>query len=216
MKKRRSGLNAVKQSPFEPLPTSVEVGGVSYKINSDFRFFVALEQAVYLGEPIDTGSLLRDFYTNDIPVNVEEAAEKMLWFFRGYTDENAPQAQGGKKNRQYDYEQDADVLAASFLDSYGIDLYKDSLHWWTFRRLMLSLPDSSPFMERVRYRVIDISKVEKKLQPFYRRMRNLHAIRSRKGEEAKTTVEKRDEALREKMRKRYEEAQKAVASDNKP
>lgn len=206
------------RNPFDPLPETVEIDGHRYAINSDFRFFVALEQAIYSGSNPDVAELLRDFYPQGVPANVDEAAQKMLWFFQGVEDDSdAPPAQAGKKNRQYDYAQDADVLAASFLDSYGIDLYKDSLHWWTFRRLMLALPDTSPFMERVRFRVIDINKVDKKLQPYYRRMRALHAIKKHKAEGAEQmTVSKRDDALREKMRKRYEEAERALAASKNP
>lgn len=196
-------------NPFDQLPTTVEIDGYTYPIQYDFRFGVSLEQEVASGNEPDVAVLLAAFYPQGVPANVEAAAEKMLEFYQGYADPDkfTPGDQG--KGRQYDYAVDADVLIASFLDCYGIDLTTDRLHWWTFRRLMLSLPDDSPFMERVRYRVIDISKLDKKLQPHYRKMRSIYALKSRQTNGSPMTVEERDAALKEKIRRRYEEAQRA-------
>lgn len=193
-------------NPFDQLPTTVEIDGYTYPIQYDFRFGVSLEQEVMSGDEPDVAVLLSAFYPQGVPANVEAAAEKMLEFYQGYADQDKRISNDQGKGRQYDYEKDADVLIASFLDCYGIDLTVDQLHWWTFRRLMLSLPDESPFMERVRYRVIDISKVDKKLQPHYRKMRSLYALKD-SGSGKSMTVEERDAALKEKIRRRYEEAQ---------
>ena len=51
-----------------------------------------------------------------------------------------------------------------------------------------------------------ISKVDKKLQPHYRKMRSLYALKD-VGDGKAMTVEERDAALKEKIRRRYEEAQ---------
>lgn len=197
-------------NPFDQLPTTVEIDGYAYPIQYDFRFGVSLEQEVVSRNEPDVAVLLSAFYPHGVPANVEAAAEKMLEFYQGYADPDKFTSGDQAKGKQYDYEADADALIASFLDCYGIDLTVDQLHWWTFRRLMLSLPDDSPFMERVRYRVIDISKLDKKLQPHYRKMRSIYALKSRPENGSLMTVEQRDAALREKIRKRYEEAQRAV------
>ena len=204
-KELRRGRREMLSNPFDQLPTTVEIDGYTYPIQYDFRFGVSLESG---GEP-DVAVLLSAFYPQGVPVNVEAAAEKMLEFYQGYADQDKLIPVGQGKVRQYDYAADADVLIASFLDCYGVDLTTDRLHWWTFRRLMLSLPDDSPFMERVRYRVIDISKLDKKLQSHYRKMRSIYALKSRPGNGSQMTVEQRDAALQEKIRRRYEEAQRA-------
>ena len=40
-------------NPFDSLPVSVEIDGVSHPINSDFRFGVSLEMEVLSGEDAD-------------------------------------------------------------------------------------------------------------------------------------------------------------------
>ena len=200
-------------NPFDTLPATVEIDGVEHPINSDFRFGISLEMEVLVSEDPDVAGLLRAFYPSGVPLNVKAAVDKMLEFYRGYAmllDEKTAK-KDNKKGRQYDYEQDSDVLIASFLNYYNVDLTKDSLHWWVFRRLMLNLPEDSPFMQRVHYRVADINKVDKKLQKHYRKMKSLYSLKS-KDSDAPMTVEERDAALKEKMRRRYEEAHNATGS----
>lgn len=200
-------------NPFSGLPTSVEIDGASYPINSDFRFGISLEMEVVHSEEPDVAGLLTAFYPAGVPFDVKSAADKMLEFYRGYMsllDEKAAKNEN-KKGRQYDYNMDADVLIASFLNYYGVDLTQDKLHWWAFRRLMLNLPEESPFMQRIHYRIADINKVDKKLQKHYRKMKSLYSLKS-KGSEAPMTVEERDAALKEKMRRRFEEAHNATGS----
>lgn len=195
-------------NPFSGLPTSVEIDGVTYPINSDFRFGISLEMEVVHSEEPDVAGLLTAFYPSGVPRNVREAADKMLEFYMGYMSalDSKSAKNENKKGRQYDYNMDADVLIASFLNYYGVDLTQDKLHWWAFRRLMLNLPDESPFMQRIHYRIADINKVDKKLQKHYRKMKSLYSLKT-KNTDAPMTVEERDAALKEKIRRRYEEAQ---------
>lgn len=184
-----------------------------HPINSDFRFGISLEMEVVHSDDPDVAGLLAAFYPSGVPRNVKAAADKMLEFYMGYMstlDSNTAKNEN-KKGRQYDYNMDADVLIASFLNYYGVDLTQDKLHWWAFRRLMLNLPDESPFMQRIHYRIADINKVDKKLQKHYRKMKSLYSLKS-KNTEAPMTVEERDAALKEKMRRRFEEAHNATGS----
>ena len=211
--RREPKQSEMLSNPFSGLPTSVEIDGVTHPINSDFRFGISLEMEVVHSEEPDVAGLLTAFYPAGVPRDVKAAADKMLEFYRGYMsllDEKAAKNEN-KKGRQYDYSIDADVLIASFLNYYGVDLTQDKLHWWAFRRLMLNLPEESPFMQRIHYRVADINKVDKKLQKHYRKMKSLYSLKS-KSSEAPMTVEERDAALKEKMRRRFEEAHNATGS----
>lgn len=200
----------MKANPFQALPESVVVGGVECPIDPDFRVCVALEvEAMADGEP-DAAGLLRLFYKGTIPEPAEEALERMLWFYRCTPDESGT-GEKTKGGRSYDFSADADVLTASFLSAYQIDLTCKKLHWWKFRRLMLNLPADSPFMQRVQYRVADVSKMTGDQRKHYKKMQKLYALKKPKG--PSMTVEERDEALREKMRRRYEEARNATKHD---
>ena len=65
-------------NPFSGLPTSVEIDGASYPINSDFRFGISLEMEVVHSDDPDVAGLLTAFYPAGVPFDVKSAADKML------------------------------------------------------------------------------------------------------------------------------------------
>lgn len=199
----------MKPNPFQSLPHAVDVDGVLYPIDSDFRLGITIENEM-LEENPDVDGLLTAFYKGKIPPNVKAAAEKMLWFYMCRGDEQEDEKKEGESKtakRCYDFEQDADALLASFLDAYNVDLSTDSLHWWTFRRLMTNLPPETPFVQRIRYRTADLNKMGKQERKHYKKMRQLYALK-KKGPETKLSAEEREQALKDRVRKRFEEAQK--------
>lgn len=46
-----------------------------------------------------------------------------------------------------DFEQDADLIRAAFRQVYGIDLYRDRLHWLEFSSLLAGLPEGNRYSE---------------------------------------------------------------------
>lgn len=199
----------MKHNPFERLPDTVEIGGRPVRIDPDFRVGVAIETELLSDEP-DVEGLLRAFYPDGIPADVEAAADRMIWFY-AHTDEAGNEAgdtpRGGTA-RWYDFAQDADALMASFQQAYGIDLERDSLHWWKFRRLMFGLPGDTPFMQRVHFRIADIDKLPKEQRKHYRKMRRLYALKQPEKRQ-RMTAEERDAAMKERVRRRFEEARHA-------
>lgn len=167
----------MRPNPFEQLPDTVEVGGARVRIDPDFRVGVAIETEMLTDAP-DVDGLLRAFYPDGVPQDVEAAADRMIWFY-AHTDEAGQddETPSGSSARWYDFTQDADALLASFQQAYGIDLERDSLHWWKFRRLLFGLPPETPFMQRVHYRVADLDKLPKEQRRHYRKMRRLYALR---------------------------------------
>lgn len=51
------------------------------------------------------------------------------------------------KEKITDFVQDADLIRAAFLQSYGINLFHDKLHWLEFSGLLSGLPDGSRYSE---------------------------------------------------------------------
>lgn len=198
----------MKPNPFERLPDAVTVGGVRCAIDPDFRVGVAIETEMLAEEP-DVWGLLQAFYCGCVPADVEGAAEQMLWFYASTDSGEADSGEkkpGGSTARWYDFVQDADALMASFQQAYGIDLEQAVLHWWKFRRLMFGLPADTPFMQRVHYRVTDVNKVPKEQRKQYRKMKRLYALKQSESRK-KCTAEARDAAMKERVRRRFEEAQ---------
>lgn len=197
----------MRQNPFRAMPEQVMINGESYDINSDYRVGVAIE-IEYAEKTPDIMGLLSLFYKGKIPPDIGAAVESLIWFYANHDAMTDKPRDSGKSGRWYDFGQDADALLASFLGAYGIDLSTAKLHWWAFRRLMMNLPPETPFMRRVRYRTADLNKLSKEERKHYKKMRALYAIK--RSATPTMTLEERDAALKEKARRRFEEAQKQM------
>lgn len=51
------------------------------------------------------------------------------------------------KDKITDFEQDADLIRAAFRQVYGIDLYRDKLHWLEFSSLLAGLPEGNRYTD---------------------------------------------------------------------
>lgn len=199
----------MNKNPFERLPDNVDIDGHKVQIDPDFRVGVGIEIEMLSDEP-DVLGMLTAFYPHGIPSNIEAAADRMIWFY-SHTDSaesDKESTKSGKSGRFYDFIQDADALLASFQQAYGIDLEKDNIHWWKFRRLMFGLPNDTPFMQRVHYRVADVDKLPKEQRKHYRKMKRLYALKQ--VERPKMTLEEHNAAMKERVKKRFEEARNAT------
>lgn len=59
-----------------------------------------------------------------------------------------PARKGGDDGRRLtSFEQDADLIRAAFRQAYGIDLYRDRLHWLEFSALLAALPEGSRYSD---------------------------------------------------------------------
>lgn len=189
----------------ERLPDSIEVCGVRWPIDPDFRLMVELECAVTSREGLDgkaLGALLERFYPRGVPPVPEEAVDALLWFYRCGTGEPGEGGPGGEA-RSYGFDQDGEALYASFLQAYRIDLTVDPVHWWQFRRLMFGLPAETPFAQRLHYRTADTSSMGREQKKHYARMKKLFAVRenARAGE----TLAQRDQRMLAYIDRRFAE-----------
>lgn len=194
-------------NPFELLPDTVNVNGKDVHVDPDFRIGVSIEMEMLQAHP-DIPGLLRLFYLDDVPEDIEEAAQEMVKFYAHYDDRKTDEetkSQASNK-RLYDFVQDADALTASFRSAYGIDLEIDKVHWWKFKRLMFGLPVESSFMQRVQIRSADLSKVDKSQRKHYRKLKAAYALRQ--PETKHMTLEERDAGMIERVHKRFEEAER--------
>ncbi|MBO5917359.1 MAG: hypothetical protein J6Q14_01160 [Oscillospiraceae bacterium] len=127
---------------YERLPDRVEAGGRRYKVDLDFRNVLRMMEVMGRDDlipqardwlalrcimrrpPKDTGPLMTEI-------------RKLLF----------PAHKGGDGKRLTSFEQDADLIRAAFRQAYGIDLYRDRLHWLEFAALLSALPDGSRYSE---------------------------------------------------------------------
>lgn len=128
---------------YERLPDRVTVDGHSYRVDLDFRNVLRMMEVMGRDDllpgardwlalrcimrrpPRRTGPLL-------------DAVRALLFPARKGADD-------GK--RLTSFEQDADLIRAAFRQAYGIDLYRDRVHWLEFSALLAALPEGSRYSD---------------------------------------------------------------------
>lgn len=128
---------------YERLPDSVTVNRRRYRLDLDFRN--VLRMMDILGRR-DLLPEARDYLAlkclmRHPPRNAALVldAVKGILFPEQKTTESGP--------RITSFEQDADLIRAAFRQNYGIDLYRDKVHWLEFTGLMGALPEGSKYTE---------------------------------------------------------------------
>jgi hypothetical protein len=127
----------------DSLPEGVTVDGRFYKCDFDFRnvlrMIEVLDRSDLMPEALAYKALS---FVHKHPKNAVRMLEavKCLLF-------TAPRKTGGQKVT--DFVQDAGLIRAAFRQAYGIDLYRDKLHWIEFTELLNAIPEGSRYSEVV-------------------------------------------------------------------
>lgn len=164
------------------LPETVDIDGIEYRINSDFRISILFELLMQDDELGKRQKLVQglQLYYPEIPHNVTMAVDKMIWFYRcGKETGNGGHGSGSGRAKQiYSFEYDDDYIYAAFLEQYGIDLQDiEELHWWKFRALFRGLSEDTEFVKIMGYRSVKItSEMSKGQREFYKKMQSIHAL----------------------------------------
>lgn len=167
---------------LDVLPETVEIDGAEYRINSDFRISILFELLMQDDEVGKRQKLIQGLklYYPEIPQNMTEAVDKMIWFYRcGKETGNGGHGSGSGRAKQiYSFEYDDDYIYAAFLEQYGIDLQDiEELHWWKFRALFRGLSEDTEFVKIMGYRSVKItSEMSKEQREFYKKMQSIHAL----------------------------------------
>lgn len=116
----------------------------------------------------------------DIDV-IEEAFRALVWFYRcGNTPAETTGAgskNGPNEDPPFSYEHDADYIYSAFMQAYGLDLARKSLHWWQFRALFRSLPEDTQLVKIIGYRTMKIPpKVSKEQRQHYEKLKRIYAL----------------------------------------
>lgn len=123
------------------LPKSLEIGGYTYPINTDFRAGMEFELMMQKGER-DIVKLLIPFFGEKIPRDIEGAFDAVeLFYCCGTIPERKEKI--SNTNPAYSFDVDKNAIYADFWRFYNINLWTTSLHWWMFRALLDGLPNES-------------------------------------------------------------------------
>ena len=184
------------------LPTTVDIEGIEYEINSDFRTSILFELLMQDVEIEDEEKIIQalQLYYKKCPKNIDEAINKMLWFY-SCVKENTLKADsktGSSSEKIYDFDYDDEYIYSAFLDQYGIDLNEiEYLHWWKFKAMFKALKEDNEIVKIMGYRSIDLSKVEdKKQKEFYKKMKKTYEIPIAISKDEKEKIDKINEILR--------------------
>ena len=123
------------------LPNALEARGQAFLLNTDFRVWLDYPRLI----TEDPGSLFTDW----APIFTQEVADQLDLFYN--PPREVPRGSGSNAPL-VDWEADADLIYAAFLQAYGIDLLTADLHWHKFRALFDALPDDTLMVKVIRWR----------------------------------------------------------------
>lgn len=181
------------------LPVSVDIGSEKYEIDADFRTIMNIEGIIFGKEVTEDQKnfakemmqeveinekdaitnakyydALKIFYKDNIPDDLEEAMEKMLWFYSCGKEETSKTK---TKKKVISFEHDFDYINAGFMQDYKIDLFEvDFLHWWKFMSLFSALHDDCKICEIIGYRSAELKNFDKEQRKRVREMQKIYAL----------------------------------------
>lgn len=175
------------------VPESVEIDGTEFQINTDFRTSIKFESVMADSSLTDEQKIFKalTLYYPKIPINIQGAIEKMLWFYSGGHEEGRKGVENSNNEKTFDYNYDADILYAAFLSQYGIDLNTvEYLHWWKFKALFRTLKDDNEIVKIMGYRAIKITnEMSKQQRKFYSEMKRKYALPKPEKSERQKKIE---------------------------
>lgn len=129
---------------WERLPDRVTAGGHRYRLDLDFRNVLRMMEVLGRDDLIPSARdwlALRCIMRRPPRRHTRDAldAVRALLFPARQKGEDGP--------RLTSFEQDADLIRAAFRQVYGIDLYRDKLHWIEFSALLSALPEGNRYSD---------------------------------------------------------------------
>lgn len=183
------------------LPSSIKVGNSTFDIETDFRAGVSFYRMIEEGET-DLYKLCTPFFPKGLPLDIIGAAEAVIYFLRGGDTAEDNTTKSSKPT--YSFNVDSEAIYADFWRFYNLDLSQDSLHWWTFRSLLMGLPEDSNFKMHIYYRICDLKGLPKKEQKRIATIRKQIEIKTaEKG--GKITLEERNKQMIDYVKNRGKE-----------
>lgn len=196
---------------LDPLPEMVTVEGRAWPINTATYVWILFEltmQDTSITDAERVRQALALCYPV-IPQNIKEALDALLWFYRCGAEPPTlgKGKRGGTPAKAYSFEQDADIIYATFMACYHIDLSEaDGLHWWKFRALFRGLPQECELVKIMGYRTADLKGMGKTQRKLYEKMRKIHALNSPHSVESAVNLAERNLRMKDYVSQRFEEA----------
>lgn len=196
------------------LPETVIIDGTAYPIRCDFRIGMQFER-IYSSELDERDKIVRllQMYYSEIPPNITEAINRMLWFYRcGEPEEKEEDSKRRQRYQRrnsngpaYSFAQDSPYIYAAFKEQYGIDLTEVEMHWWKFMALFESLNEDTKMSRIMYYRKVSTSGLPKEKRAFLNEMKKLYKITDVSGIGERVSLESRNKKWRDYVKTRQME-----------
>lgn len=142
----------------DALPEHITIYEDEYPVHTSFKNWLKISELLKEPTGKNIGKALSLCYKEKLPPNLPSSILGMMHFYNRGALTSAPQ--GEKKEPVVSFSQDADVIFAAFRQVYGIDLTKEDLHWYTFCALFSSLSEDNAFLNLIRLRTMDETKIQ--------------------------------------------------------
>lgn len=179
-------------------PKSLNIAGMEYPINTDFRTILRYNAKLKETEDDDTEGIincLKMVFDKIFPEDIAGAVQSVNWFIRcGKTEKKRKPSNrllGINSNEPFDFEVDGELIYSAFKrnDVYGIDLHETPyLHWWEFIAMLNDLPENVKLSRIMEYRTIDttnknLSKEARDVYAALQRYYKIQEVKSQRNEE---------------------------------
>lgn len=152
---------------IDPLPKTVSIGGVDYRIYTDFREYIEASLYAEDGNEEELLNFVLSLYIDSPKIDNLIEAVGAIYDFMSYTTHKDVQEEnpktGGRKSPVFSFSYDMEYVIADFRRYYGIDLvHVKYLHWYEFMALLKGLPSGSSVKERIMCRSVNLAEIKDK------------------------------------------------------
>ena len=161
----------------EQLPTAVEIDGITYELDTDFRTCLTIIMAFEDLELTDYEKqmVMLDLLYKEIPEDIKEACRLAVKFLDCGEDPESKGLHDDGAGRLYSFQQDAKYIYSAIKQSHSVDLETiDYLHWWKFCYMFLDLREDCFFHRLVHLRrQKNLRKMTKEEKELYYRIQDI-------------------------------------------
>ncbi len=142
-------------------PTSVEVDGIRYPVETDFRKWIEFHDIILQhGDDERRIRKILGLFKNGYPDDIAEAVNALCNFYAAGQLKDSDTKESKKTVPNYDFEFDQDYFISGFRENYGISLLSiDYLHWWEFLALFRGMNADTELKQRMQLRSMDIGQI---------------------------------------------------------
>lgn len=151
------------------LPESLFIQGQEVNIQTDFRVWLKLLNAMYQSETDEQlVHALKSVFMVDLAItqeNIQEIINAISLFLQKAktyinADYKEPASEYDDESVSHDMELDSNYIFSAFMEQYNIDLTEKDLHYYKFVALFDCLKNETLFKTIVFHRIRDISKIK--------------------------------------------------------